>query len=71
MVLEAARDLGLDLEQSWLVGDKSADIECGQRARVRTILVLTGYGAEQPCRPDFTVANAVQAAALILERAGN
>jgi D-glycero-D-manno-heptose 1,7-bisphosphate phosphatase len=56
MLLEAARDLGLDLAQSWLVGDKSADIECGRRAGARTILVLTGYGAEQNCQPDFTVA---------------
>jgi D-glycero-D-manno-heptose 1,7-bisphosphate phosphatase len=66
MLLEAAKDMGLDLAQSWLAGDKSADIECGQRVRARTILVLTGYGAEQACRPDFTVADAVQAVALIL-----
>jgi D-glycero-D-manno-heptose 1,7-bisphosphate phosphatase len=66
MVLEAARDLGLDPAQSWMVGDKSTDIECGWRARARTILVLTGYGADQRCQPDFTVADAVQAAALIL-----
>lgn len=66
MVLEAARDLGLDPAQSWLVGDKSADIECGRRAGARTILVLTGYGAEQDCQPDFTVADAVAAAAIIL-----
>jgi D-glycero-D-manno-heptose 1,7-bisphosphate phosphatase len=66
MVLEAARDLGLDLARSWLIGDKSDDIECGRRAGARTILVLTGYGAEQRCQPDFTVADAVQAVALIL-----
>jgi len=66
MVLEAARDLGLDMARSWLVGDKRSDIECGRRAGTRTILVLTGYGAAQNCQPDFTVADAVQAAALIL-----
>lgn len=68
MVLDAARDLGLDLAQSWFVGDKIADIECGQRARCRTILVLTGYGAEQTCQPDFTVAGAAEAVALILRK---
>jgi D-glycero-D-manno-heptose 1,7-bisphosphate phosphatase len=68
MVLEAAKDLGVDPARSWFVGDKGADIECGRRAATRTILVLTGYGAEQRCRPDFTVADAVQAVALILEK---
>lgn len=66
MVLEAVRDFGLDPEQSWFVGDKNADIECGRRAGTRTILVLTGYGAKQSCRPDFTAADAVEAVALIL-----
>jgi D-glycero-D-manno-heptose 1,7-bisphosphate phosphatase len=68
MVLDAARELGLDLAQSWFIGDKIADVECGQRAGCRTILVLTGYGAEQTCRPDFTVADAAEGVALILGR---
>jgi D-glycero-D-manno-heptose 1,7-bisphosphate phosphatase len=66
MVLAAAADLHLDPAQSWMVGDKSADIECGQRAGARSILVLTGYGAEQNCRPDFIAADAVEAVAMIL-----
>jgi len=66
MLLDASRDLGLDLALSWLVGDKSADIECGRRAGTRTILVFTGYGAQQDCQPDFTAADAVEAVSLIL-----
>jgi histidinol-phosphate phosphatase family protein len=66
MVLEAARDFALDLPQSYFVGDKAADIECGRRAGTRTILVLTGYGAEQACRADFTAADAAAAVSLIL-----
>jgi D-glycero-D-manno-heptose 1,7-bisphosphate phosphatase len=66
MLLNAARDLGLDLARSFLVGDKSDDIECGRRAGARTILVLTGYGAQQNCQPDFTAADAVAAVSLIL-----
>jgi D-glycero-D-manno-heptose 1,7-bisphosphate phosphatase len=54
MVLEAARDLGLDLQRSYLVGDKSSDIECGRRAGVRTALVMTGYGAGEACKADIT-----------------
>ena len=45
MVHEAARDLGLDLGRSWLIGDKASDIQCGLNAGVQPILVKTGYGA--------------------------
>jgi D-glycero-D-manno-heptose 1,7-bisphosphate phosphatase len=67
MVLEAAADLALDLRRSWFIGDKVADIECGQRAGLRTILVLTGYGAEHQslCHPDFISPAAPQAADLL------
>jgi D-glycero-D-manno-heptose 1,7-bisphosphate phosphatase len=43
-----ARDgFALDLSQSFLVGDKLIDLECGWNAGVqKSILVRTGYGAE-------------------------
>jgi D-glycero-D-manno-heptose 1,7-bisphosphate phosphatase len=66
MVLQAASDLQLDLAESFFVGDKAADIECGRRAGTKTILVLTGYGSRQECQPDFTVPDFASAAALIL-----
>jgi D-glycero-D-manno-heptose 1,7-bisphosphate phosphatase len=44
MVLEAARDLEIDLGHSWLIGDKRSDVECARAAGVRPILVQTGYG---------------------------
>jgi len=61
MVLEAAARYGIDLAQSYFVGDKAADIECGRRAGTRTILVLTGEGARQRCQADFTCADVVEA----------
>jgi D-glycero-D-manno-heptose 1,7-bisphosphate phosphatase len=67
MLLEAARDFHLDLTRSFVIGDKSADIECGRRAGATTILVLTGYGAEQVCRPDFRAGDVVQAVQMILD----
>jgi len=70
MLLEAAADFNIDLAGSYLVGDKSADIECGRRAGTSTILVRTGYGAEQACRPDFTAADVVQAVQLVLDKIG-
>ena len=66
MVLEAAADFALDLPASWFIGDKSADVECGRRAGVHTILVRTGYGADQDCRPDFQAADAVEAIGIVL-----
>ena len=46
MLLAAARDLGLDLSRSWMVGDKICDLKAGAAAGCRTVLVRTGYGAE-------------------------
>ena len=40
----AARDLALDLQASWMVGDHPSDVEAGMRAGGRGILVLTGHG---------------------------
>ncbi len=68
MLLDAARNLDLELAKSWMIGDKAADIECGKRAGTRTILVRTGYGAEQRCEPDFTAADAGEAARIVLQR---
>ena len=39
MLLSAARDLGLDLGQSWMIGDKETDLEAGRRAGCRALLV--------------------------------
>lgn len=68
MVLEAAADFDIDLAQSFFIGDKTADIECGRRAGTHTILVLTGYGAGQDCHPDFTASDMLEAAQIILRR---
>ncbi len=70
MVLEAARDLGLDLARSYVVGDKAADIELVSTAGLRAgILVLTGKGhAEQShCRPACTAPTLTAAADWILK----
>jgi D-glycero-D-manno-heptose 1,7-bisphosphate phosphatase len=40
----AARDLGLDLRQSVVVGDRTHDIETGNAVGARSVLVRTGYG---------------------------
>ena len=47
MLKKAAKELEIDLKQSFMIGDKSIDIEAGKRAGCKTILVKTGYGDEE------------------------
>ena len=47
MLLQAAAELGVNLSESWMIGDKMADIEAGSAAGCSSALVLTGYGAEE------------------------
>lgn len=42
----AARDHGLELTRSWMVGDILDDVEAGRRARCRTILIDNGNETE-------------------------
>jgi len=71
MVLEAAAEYDIDLAHSFFIGDKISDIECGRRAGSRTILVLTGYGAQQRCQPDFIAQDLAQAVAFVLRPPGD
>ena len=41
---QAAAELGLDLQRSFMVGDRWSDLKCGARVGATSILVLTGYG---------------------------
>jgi D,D-heptose 1,7-bisphosphate phosphatase len=46
-LFDARDEFGLDLAQSYFIGDKLVDVECGWNAGVKkSILVRTGYGAE-------------------------
>lgn len=46
-LFDARDEFGLDLAQSYMIGDKLIDLECGWNAGVKkSILVRTGYGAE-------------------------
>jgi D-glycero-D-manno-heptose 1,7-bisphosphate phosphatase len=76
---QAAREHGLDLAGSWVVGDRYADLEMGHAAGARGILVMTGYGRGEyelhrsawPRQPDALAANLSDAVRQILRnRAG-
>jgi D-glycero-D-manno-heptose 1,7-bisphosphate phosphatase len=66
MLLDAARELNLDLARSWMVGDRWRDIDCGRRAGVRTVFIDFGYAEELREQPDFTVASFPSAVDAIL-----
>jgi D-glycero-D-manno-heptose 1,7-bisphosphate phosphatase len=69
MLLQASLELSLDLTRSWIIGDKSIDIECGLNAGVAGVLVKTGYGhAVGECGARFVAENIVAAARWILEK---
>ena len=44
MLLQAARELEIDLSRSWMVGDKLVDVQAGLAAGCRAVMVRTGYG---------------------------
>ena len=68
MIFEAQQDHRLDLTRSFLIGDKTSDVVCGKTAGVRTILVQTGYGAQETdCTPDWVAPDLGRAAEIILE----
>ena len=76
MLLRAAQELDLDLESSYMVGDRISDVIAGQRAGCRTILVQTGMHTAPPiespdavdtlAEPDYVCANLGAAVEIIL-----
>ena len=66
MLLEAADELGIDLEQSYIVGDRASDIEAGEAAGCRTVFIDLEYSERRPAAPTFTVRSIAEAADCIL-----
>ena len=47
LINRALADYEIDLENSWMIGDKVIDVETGFNANLKTALVLTGYGRKE------------------------
>ena len=58
LLKRAAADLGLALDQSFVIGDRWHDLEAGQRVGARGVLVRTGYGKTEEAAPQPSVAPA-------------
>jgi D-glycero-D-manno-heptose 1,7-bisphosphate phosphatase len=76
LIRRAAAELGLDLAQCWMVGDRHSDTELARNAGVRSAFVLTGYGRGElehqsdgwRHRPDLVAENLLEAVLKITER---
>jgi D-glycero-D-manno-heptose 1,7-bisphosphate phosphatase len=72
LIFRAARELDLDLSQSFMVGDRWLDVACGRAAGVRPLLVRTGHGAHEEAQvaptaqPDAILNNLMEAVGWIL-----
>lgn len=71
LLLQSAAERGIDLAQSWFIGDILNDVEAGRRAGCKTVLIDNGNETQwqlSPQRlPHYIVANLVEAAQVILE----
>lgn len=65
-LLAAAREHGIDLGLSFMVGDRWRDVETGQRAGCKTIFLDYGYVEKQPKSYDYKVQSLQEAATIIL-----
>jgi D-glycero-D-manno-heptose 1,7-bisphosphate phosphatase len=73
MLHDAARDLKLDLQQSWVVGDQWRDVQLAHVAGCQSVLLRTGHGILQESSwptdvqpPTATCDNLMAAVSLIL-----
>jgi D,D-heptose 1,7-bisphosphate phosphatase len=70
MILRAAEELDIDLSQSWMAGDILNDVEAGNRAGCRTVIIDNGNETEWEINekrvPDLIAKNINEAADLIL-----
>jgi len=66
LILDAARQLGIDLPASFMVGDRWRDVEAGRQAGCKTFFIDYGYHEKQPEACDFRVGSLLEAANIIL-----
>lgn len=56
MLLAAARDLGVSLSASFMVGDRATDVDAGRAAGCRTVRLAAAQGQGDACCRDLTEA---------------
>ncbi|MFC1491333.1 D-glycero-alpha-D-manno-heptose-1,7-bisphosphate 7-phosphatase [Nitrospinota bacterium] len=67
MLVGAAEDLGIDLSSSFMVGDRLKDIEAGNRAGCKTVLIESPYLEEGDAEADFRTSSLAKGAKWVIE----
>jgi D-glycero-D-manno-heptose 1,7-bisphosphate phosphatase len=71
MIVRAAREVGIDLARSFMIGDKQCDIEAGKQAGCRTILLANGTAPSfQEPQPDMVASDWAEASRYIFSTQG-
>jgi D-glycero-D-manno-heptose 1,7-bisphosphate phosphatase len=74
MLLRAADEFGIDLAETFLIGDAARDIEAAQAVGARTIMIKNGWNApantELATPPDFYAENLEKAARIVVAESG-
>lgn len=76
LIDQAARDFQIDLERSWMVGDRYGDLELARNAGLHSAFVLSGYGRGEweyqrgswKLEPEVVAENLLDVARIIIER---
>jgi D-glycero-D-manno-heptose 1,7-bisphosphate phosphatase len=69
MLKRAARELDVDLERSFMVGDRWRDVDCGHAAGCQTIFIDHVYAERLRKTPHYRAKNLLEAARLIVDLA--
>jgi D-glycero-D-manno-heptose 1,7-bisphosphate phosphatase len=67
MLRAAAASHHIDLQRSFLIGDRWRDVDCAKAAGCRAVFIDHGYREPLREKPDFTVISFTEAVARILE----
>jgi D-glycero-D-manno-heptose 1,7-bisphosphate phosphatase len=68
MLLDAARIWGIDLAQSYMVGDRWRDVDCAKNAGCFSVFIDCGYDEALRSPPDAVCGSVAEAAEIILQR---
>jgi len=76
LILQAAKDMSIDLSRSWMIGDGLTDVKAGMKAGCRTILLgrmkceSCHLMDEQDTHPDFIAPNLLEASRIVEKEGG-
>lgn len=70
LIEKAAAEHSIAMRYSYVIGDKASDVELARNAGAKSVLVLTGHGAEEAKKlcapPDYTAKDILDAVSWVL-----